>query len=242
MPLVAIVGASGGSLASSVSANVSALLAHAGNRVLLIDLDPLGRLALDFSRAPKTSSAAVTGSTIQEVRPKLDLLVTGADVTGSKLAAQVDHYRSDYDVVIIDGSGGAALSDAAMLTIADHIVVTARPDRSALEVVGSYVRDSAAPVLGVVICGVPVQPRGVLVRTRTNFTKALGPETSVFASTIRSATWVAWWSRDRGVVLNELVEQLDRDQLNEATVDTALGLANDYAQLVEELIVRLSAP
>lgn len=55
---VAVMNGKGGTLKTSVTANVGGLAAAGGYRVLLVDLDPQGNLARDLGYGPRSDAGA----------------------------------------------------------------------------------------------------------------------------------------------------------------------------------------
>lgn len=238
-PVIAIVGVRGGSLVTSVAANVAGLMAAAGNSTLLVDLDPSGAVGFELGLGDAVPP------TIEEARPGLDVLRAGTALSESDISGALERARGRYDVVIVDVAG-ALRRRGFGLTFADWVVVPTRPDRAALAALAALGVDladlagsSGVPVLGVLVVGAPPRPRSVLVRARRTLTATLDPRTTVLASTVRSAPAVSWWARERGLLLHELTRQLDREALDAATVEDAVGLARDYAELADELVARL---
>lgn len=223
--VVAVAG-SGGSLTTSVAANVAGLLARAGNRTLLVGTDPHGGLDHDLGLSALHPRSVVPGA-----RPDLDVVLLD-----SGLAEALVSMRSAYDVVVVDGSG---VAPGGLASAADCVLVPVRPDRTATSRVGAAVRRFVLPVLGVVLVGVPARPRAVHVRARRALQDELSGVAPVLMATVRSEVTVAWSARDRGLLAHELAATMDRTALDPAAIDAVLGLARDYAELAEEVVLRL---
>lgn len=83
---LAVMNGKGGVLKTSVVANLAGLAAAAGYRVLAVDLDPQGNLALDLGYAARSDDGAgllqalmfqTPPTVVREVRPNLDVLPGG---------------------------------------------------------------------------------------------------------------------------------------------------------------------
>lgn len=233
-PVVLVAGVRAGSLATSVSVNVAGLAAHAGIRTLLVALDSPADAALDLGVVVSPDPAVVS------VRPELDLVTFGARPPAPDLVARaLRNAREQYDLVVIDGSATDARILALAVEIADHRLVPTRSDRAATAQVLRELDGRAAGVIGVVVAGVSARPRSHLVGARRALQAGLPAAVPVFAAALRAETGIAWWARDRGVLLHELVAEIDPDLLAAETVESVLRLGQDYRDVAAELCARI---
>jgi len=154
---LAVVNGKGGCGKTSCVANLGVIWSTAGRRVLAVDLDAQGNLAVDLgvedTDAGLALSLAVQGgapvAAIPDVRPGLDLVAGGArtDQLAAVLAARaqrepagaitdvVDTLRGlagAYDLTVIDTAPAGGLLEDAALVAADWILVPTKPDDKSL--------------------------------------------------------------------------------------------------------------
>ena len=155
--------------------NLAAYLALAGQRVLVVDLDPQGNATsgLGFDRQASASSiypALVEPSIVRSlVKPSqvegLWLIPSGRDLAGAevelvalsqrerKLHAALAPLRNDYDFIILDCPPAVGLLTVNALTAADAVLVPIQCEYYALEGLGQLlatidlVRDNLNPRL-----------------------------------------------------------------------------------------------
>ena len=155
-PIVAIINGKGGTGKTSITANLSGLLAAAERRVLAIDLDPQGNLALDLGLAGAGLSdngaslvaAGMSGSAltpVPNVRPGLDVIPGGAAL--NDLAAVLTSRRAmpaatstrpvpelirdlagGYDIVFIDCPPGVEVLQEVALKAANYVLTPVKTD------------------------------------------------------------------------------------------------------------------
>ncbi len=166
-PVVAVTSGKGGVGKTSLVANLGAILAARGQRVLLIDADyGLANLGVVFGvTAKRTLEDALEGraslaETILSPLPNLALLPAGngirrlaalsATATGALLAGATELTRA-YDLVLVDTAAGIAPAVLATLAWADEVVVVTGDDPASF--VDSYAvlklvleEDAAKPV------------------------------------------------------------------------------------------------
>jgi cellulose biosynthesis protein BcsQ len=151
----------GGVLKTTLTANVGALLALSGWRVLLIDMDPQGNLGLDLGYRHSEidddgaglAQSLMFGSKLaplKNVRPNLDVVPGGAFLDqaaaglvslGSKdpskaklgLARSLASIASEYDIVFIDCPPGNEPLQVAALGAAAFVVVPTKTDKAGRE-------------------------------------------------------------------------------------------------------------
>ena len=155
--ILAVVNGKGGCGKTACVSNLAVIWAHQGHRVLAVDLDPQGNLAIDLgvedTDAGLAFSLATQGGTpvepIAGVRPGLDVVAGGARTDGLAAALSVQAHRnptdairqvvdtlhqvaSSYELVVIDTAPAGGLLEDAALVGADWIVVPTKPDDKSL--------------------------------------------------------------------------------------------------------------
>ena len=155
--VLAVVNGKGGCGKTATTSNLAVIWAHQGHRVLAVDLDPQGNLAIDLgvedTDAGLAFSLAAQGGTpvepIRHVRPGLDVVAGGArtDALAAALSAQAHRNPTDairqvvdtlhqvarsYELVVIDTAPAGGLLEDAALVGADWIVVPTKPDDKSL--------------------------------------------------------------------------------------------------------------
>jgi len=154
---LAIVNGKGGCGKTSCASNLAVIWSTQGRRILAVDLDAQGNLAVDLGVEDTDHglalSLAIQGGapvvSIPDVRPGLDLVAGGArtDQLAAALAAQahrepgaairdvVDTLHSlarAYDLTVIDTAPAGSLLEDAALVAADWILVPTKPDDKSL--------------------------------------------------------------------------------------------------------------
>lgn len=155
---IAVTNGKGGVLKTSLTANLSGLLALAGYRVLVVDLDPQGNLARDLGYAETSDFGAslfnaIGGAPLTPlfaVRPNLDVIPGGdrlediasvvvgrqqrqRDDAASLLDEALQPLASHYDLIMIDCPPGERTLQSLALTAARWIVVPTRTDDASLD-------------------------------------------------------------------------------------------------------------
>ncbi len=157
--VVALINGKGGVLKTTLTANISGLLAASGFRVLVVDLDPQGNLAEDLGYTGTEAddggvalASSLTFGTapapLVGVRPHLDVLVGGSaldrataalasqaqsgDARGAKsaVARTIADLAGNYDFVLLDCPPGDETLQTAALAAARWAVVPVKTDRS----------------------------------------------------------------------------------------------------------------
>jgi cellulose biosynthesis protein BcsQ len=152
---IAVINGKGGVGKTSVTANLAGLVAAAGYRVLVVDLDPQGNLGTDLGYLGRGLSdagsglqaAALTGQAppvLKDVRPNLDAVPGGEHlhdlvaVLASRqmsnrggvetLVASLAAVAGQYDMVILDCPPGSELLQVGALEAARWVLVPTKTD------------------------------------------------------------------------------------------------------------------
>ncbi|RQR29934.1 tyrosine protein kinase [Burkholderia sp. Bp9142] len=176
---VLLTGPSPGVGKSFVSSNLAAVMAAAGQRVLLVDADMRrGHLnkSFDVPSAPGlsdllTGRVSLHGATLRGVSKGLDFIPTGATsqhaselLLGEPTIRLLDEMSAAYDVVIIDTPPVLAVSDASIL--APHCATTLLVTRARQTTIGEIAESSkqlnriSSGLLGVLFNGVDTRAFG----------------------------------------------------------------------------------
>ncbi|MGL5823584.1 MAG: ParA family protein [Nocardioides sp.] len=150
---VAVINGKGGVMKSSIVSSVGALLAEAGWRVLLIDLDIQGNLSEDLGLADATDEGqhqldvVPGGKTFQPVetgRDRLDIIHGGIELEDlasvmqgrqardpewmHALAKAIEGAHENYDLVLMDCPPGLPILQTLALVAARYVVIPTRSD------------------------------------------------------------------------------------------------------------------
>lgn len=156
--VVAVINGKGGVGKTSVAANVGGVLANAGQRVLLIDLDISGNLKLDLGMADDQADDKGKGlldsvwygnplPIVTEVRPRLDFVFGGRvlEILSSMVRSSVEtelprgsaalefkarlaDVASDYDLILLDCPPGNGELQDMALAAARWVLIPTRTD------------------------------------------------------------------------------------------------------------------
>lgn len=206
--VVLVTGCEPGAGKTFVSANLAAVLAAAGQRVLLIDGDMrrgVLHTIFDCQPAPGLADAlagqvGVDGVVRHDVMPGMDLICQGTPhphvgelLAGADLVRFADKVRQHYDVVLIDAPPVLAAADATLLARhADLVLLVARADHSHmadLVATARSLRVSGVTVSGVILNG--------LVRRRGHYGYRYGYDYGDDRRASLTAAPVRWWRRWR---------------------------------------------
>ncbi|MDL2206890.1 AAA family ATPase [Eubacteriales bacterium OttesenSCG-928-N13] len=155
--IIAVANQKGGVGKTTTSVNLSACLADAGKRVLLIDIDPQGNATSGLGQSGK-GAHSIYDVLIGDVEPKdavihtghgtLDLLPSTISLAGAEielvdipnreqlLKQALDALRPDYDYLLMDCPPSLGLLTLNALTAADSVLVPIQCEYYALEGVG----------------------------------------------------------------------------------------------------------
>jgi capsular exopolysaccharide synthesis family protein len=160
---------------STVSANLAAVMAQLGRRVLLVDADMHHSLQHHIWNLTNTAglSDVIVGqaefnTTVKEVMPNLDILTAGAIppnplalLDSKRMANLIEHFSTIYDFVIIDTPPLVLGADALTLSkITDGVLLVARPGIVTFtnaNAAKESLERSGQNVLGLVVNGVIVE-------------------------------------------------------------------------------------
>ncbi len=156
--VIAIANGKGGVGKTSLSANLSGLLANSGWRTLAVDLDQQGNLGADlgylqderFDEGHALWDALVDGQALKpplmEVRPRLDVVAGGrwtarADAVLTAegvenrqlLRVALESLQADYDVIVLDCPPAGGVMVTLALAAARGLVIPVRADAASLK-------------------------------------------------------------------------------------------------------------
>ena len=155
--IIAVTNQKGGVGKTTTAVNLSACIAAAGKRVLLIDIDPQGNATSGLGQSGKgkhsvydvlIGEATVRGAIIKTGVVGLDLLPATISLAGAEielvdipkreqlLKSALEGVRSDYDYIMMDCPPSLGLLTLNALTAADSILIPIQCEYYALEGVG----------------------------------------------------------------------------------------------------------
>jgi len=145
----------GGVAKTTTAVNLSAYLAHAGRRVLLIDTDPQGNATTSLGVDPRALAVSLYQVLIEKVpvqqaltlteRVGLDLIPASRDLAGAEvemaqmmarerlLARALQPLMESYDYILIDDPPSLGLLTINGLTAADGVIIPVQCEYLALE-------------------------------------------------------------------------------------------------------------
>ena len=158
--IIAVTNQKGGVGKTTTAINLSALVAEAGKRVLLVDIDPQGNATSGLGQAD-TDSNTVYEVLLGEAQAReaivatgfgpLSLMPTAIELAGAEielvsiedreslLRRALDPLRDDYDYIFIDCPPALGLLTLNALTAADSVLIPIQCEYYALEGVGQLV-------------------------------------------------------------------------------------------------------
>jgi len=160
---------------SEVSANLAAVMAQVGRRVLLVDADmrhPSQHHLWELTNSVGLSNVIVGEAefktAVREVMPRLDVLTAGvippnpvALLDSKRMASLIDTFLKSYDAVLIDTPPLAGIADAPILgKMVDGILLVVRPgvvDSASAKAAKDFITRSGQNVLGLVANGVIIK-------------------------------------------------------------------------------------
>ena len=158
--IIAVTNQKGGVGKTTTAVNLSALVAEAGKRVLIVDIDPqgnatsgLGKSDTDASTvyevllgdAPAAQAVTDTGFGALKLMPTAielagaEIELVGVENREGLLKRALDTIRDDYDFIFIDCPPSLSLLTLNALTAADSVLIPIQCEYYALEGVGQLV-------------------------------------------------------------------------------------------------------
>ena len=158
--IIAVTNQKGGVGKTTTAVNLSALVAEAGKRVLIVDIDPQGNATSGLGKADTDSNtvyevllgeAPAKDAIVETDFGPLHLMPTAIELAGAEielvsvenreglLKAALTTLRDDYDYIFIDCPPSLSLLTLNALTAADSVLIQIQCEYYALEGVGQLV-------------------------------------------------------------------------------------------------------
>lgn len=213
---------------TGIAVDVAALAARAGNEVLLLGA---GDGTLDRRLRARPDDLPVPGpSPVRTGLRAFDAPPVLAREAGRAV-----------DLVLLD-AGASPAGRRAAAEVADHLVLVTSPEPVALDRLIAEVEiapraELAGPsLLGVVIVGLPAEPRQPFAEARRRLRSRWGPSLPVLDRPVRSAPFAAWLAQRHGLTLHELLGRADLLPGDHPRRAEVAGLAADHRHLARALI------
>lgn len=224
----------GGACKTSIATNLAGIVAEAGYRVLLVDLDPQANCGEDLGYTDQADdgeslrAALETGTPLQPTllaRERLSVAAGGGALRDIKirpgqspvdmLAVSLSPIAEDYDLVIIDTPPGGSTTIEMALGAARYLIIPSPPDRSSikgLEFVAGAIEaarqdNPMLTLLGALLVQVASNATTIRARALDGLTQSLGDASLMFRTSIRYASKTAQEARERGLLAHELAAQ-----------------------------------
>lgn len=158
--IIAVTNQKGGVGKTTTAVNLSALVAEAGKRVLLIDIDPQGNATSGLGKSDTDSNtvyevlldaAPARDAIVETGFGSLDLMPTSIELAGAEielvavenreqlLKNALEDIKGDYDYIFIDCPPSLSLLTLNALVAADSVLIPIQCEYYALEGVGQLV-------------------------------------------------------------------------------------------------------
>lgn len=225
--------------ATALLAHVAALLAEAGNEVLVLDL--IGSADLAALLGPGPASTTEPGQP-QPRRPHLDVEVARPqDVDAAVLRSRAGRY----DVVLVHTRTSDPLSDALCASLSARSLVVVPCRHTLIAGLPRWLAELGeagwrVPLIGVVLIETPSRALGLRVRRSVRMEARLGPEIPTFLAQVRASPDTLWLSRELGLLAHELRSHPEVSALASPILDAITEAAADYRAVAAELVLRLS--
>ena len=226
----------GGAKKTSLVTHLSGIVAAAGYRVLLIDLDRQGNCGEDLGYTDLADdglglrTALQDGSALQPTltaRENLQVAAGGPELRRLRVRPGQNPFDmlvpclapvvEQYDLVVLDTPPGGSPTIDMALGVARYLIIPSPPDRSSIKGL-AFVAESveearlynpALTLLGTVLVEVPTAATRIRAEALEGLEKSLGDPGLLFRTSIRSALKTAEAGRRQGLLAHELAAQLD---------------------------------
>lgn len=211
--------------------------------------------------------------TLEDVRPNLDVIPGGEalddveDVILGRVRRAKDHRHllanalaplaANYDLIVVDTPPTRPALLQLALAATRWIVVPTRPDRSSIEglrtlagqILTARETNPRLEILGAVLFDTGTSATVVRRNAAEDVTTVLDGAAPLFDAVIRHSESAAVDARERGMLIHELAERVDRAEpywkalqqgrTPERVPGSAPALAEDYVLLCQELLTRI---
>jgi chromosome partitioning protein len=229
--VLAIHNGKGGAIKTSIATNLAGIVAEAGYRVLLVDLDPQGNCGEDLGYTDQADDGELLRTALESgaplrptlvARERLDVTAGGPALRDIKirpgqnvfdmLAASLIPEAEEYDLVILDTPPGGSSTIEMALGAARYLIIPSPPDRSSikgLEFVAQSIEEARRDnpmltLLGALLVQVASNATTIRSNAIDGLTQSLGDPSLMFRTSIRYAAKTAQEARDRGLLAHEL--------------------------------------
>lgn len=226
----------GGAKKTSLVTHIGAIVAAAGYRVLIVDLDRQGNCGEDLGYTDLADDgrglrqALETGGALKPTltaRENLDVIAGGPELRHLSIPAGQNRFDmlagclaplvDDYALVLLDTPpGGSATIDMA-LGVARHLIIPSPPDRSSIKglaFVAEAMDEARAynpdlSLLGTILVEIPTAATRIRAEAMGALEQTLGDPSLLFRTSLRSAAKAAEAGRRQGQLAHELAADLD---------------------------------
>lgn len=175
------------------------------------------------------------------------------------LAASLIPIADRYEVIVLDTPPGADTIIDMALGATRYLVIPTSPDRSSIKglesvnrsVVEARRHNPMLTLLGAILVDVATNATVIRAEAMGDLETSLGDPGLMFQHSLRTAAKPAKQSRDRGLLAHELAAEADNgrpfwEYLNAGEKPppnsrSAPGLADDYVQISQEILLRMNA-